>query len=80
MFAFGDELLGEELAEPVSGLDRPGPVIERRRPRQQPHRLTAIRGELELGERLFVLVDGHRGVGRLVRIDPDDDRHGVSPS
>ena len=75
VFAFGDELLGQQLAESVSRLDRPRPLIEGRSPRQQPLRLTAVGHDLQLAESLFVLVDRHRSVSRLVRVDPDDHRH-----
>ena len=34
-FAGGDELLGEEVAAAAGALDRPGPLLERRGPRQQ---------------------------------------------
>jgi hypothetical protein len=47
VFAGGEELLGQQLAEPGGGLDRPGAFItQRRRPRQQPLCLTPIREHL----------------------------------
>ena len=52
VFTRRDELLRQQLAEPVRGLDRPGPLLTQRRgPRQQPWRLPPIRCHFERAER-----------------------------
>jgi hypothetical protein len=44
MLTGSEELLGQQSAEPVGRLDRPGAFLaQRRSPRQQPLRLRAIR-------------------------------------
>jgi len=66
-----DELLGEEVAEPASGLDRPRPFLERCRPSHQAIHLGLRRPNLEAGELAFAVVERDRLVGLLVRVDPD---------
>ena len=79
MFAGGDELLGEQVAAAAGALDRPGPLFERRRPRQQPLELCRVGAHLDLAELALVAVDRDGGVGRLVRVDADDHVHDLSP-
>ena len=70
-----DELLGQEIAEPAGGLDRPRAFPERLRPRQQLRRLLARRTHPRAVEFALAVVDRDRGVTRLVGIDTDDHRH-----
>jgi hypothetical protein len=80
VFTGVEQLFGEQLAEPTSGLDRPRTLRpQRRRPRQQPDGLVVRRGELQPGQWLLVAVDGDRGVGCLVWVDPDDHCHKGPP-
>jgi hypothetical protein len=71
VFATGDELLGEQIAEPASGLDRPQPAIERCRPGEQLAELPRPAAQLETREFDLAFVDRARRVEQLVRIDPD---------
>jgi hypothetical protein len=80
VLASSEQLLGEQLAEPVSGLQRPPAVIaQRRRPRQQPLPLRPPGSDLQPADRSLVTIDRHRCVGRLVRVYAEDHRHGVPP-
>jgi len=70
-----DELLGDQIAQPAGRLHRPRPLSEALRPRTEPLHLDLRRSDLDLVEDLFVVVDGDRGVGRLVGIDADHHAH-----
>jgi hypothetical protein len=70
------ELLGQQLAQPPSGLDCPGPLrAQRFRPGQQPRGLAPVSHQPQPGERPLVAVDRHRRLRRRVRVDTDDHRH-----
>ena len=75
LFAGAHQLLGQQVAHPSGGLDRPGPWPERLRPGQQFRRLLARRSHSDLSQRMLVAADGHCRVGCLVGVDPDDHRH-----
>ena len=60
--AGGDELLGQQIAEPAGTLDRPRPIIERRRPADQPLELVGARPHAQLAEELLAGVERHRRV------------------
>jgi len=80
VLAGAHQLLRQQLAQPAGRLDRPGPFeAEWCRPGQQPLGLASISHHLQLGDGLFVAVDRDSRMCRLVRVDPDDHRHG-SPS
>lgn len=70
-----DELAGQQSAEPVGVLDRPGPLGPPPGELQQPPQLGRVGVDAQLIEDLVVLVERDRGVGPLVGVDPDDDRH-----
>jgi len=70
--AGGDQLLGEQIAEPASGLDRPGAGLERLGPRHQLVDLAATGSDLLAGQLLLAPVDRDGRVGRLGRVDTDD--------
>ena len=72
MFTARDELLGEQITQPTSGLDRPRTTLERRRPSEQIGYLPAVRADLEPGELGLAFIDRARRVEQLVRIDPND--------
>lgn len=61
-FASGDELLGEEIAEIVRGLDGPDSFIELLRPRTEALRLGATCSCCHLVENGFSFVDSDGGV------------------
>ena len=73
--AGGDELLGQQRAEPAGGFDGPRPRFERRGELEQPVALSTIRGDTELADDDFSLVEHRGGVGPLVRVDPDDEHN-----
>lgn len=75
VFAGGDELLGKQVAEPGLILDRPRALRELRRPLEQPVELLRSRPHPQLAGALLALVDRHRGVRPLVRVDPDHHCH-----
>jgi hypothetical protein len=66
-----DELLREEVAEPSSRLDRPRPILERGRPPHQPLHLGLGRPDLQARQLALPVVERHRLVALLVRVDPD---------
>ena len=72
MFTAGNELLGEQIAEPARRFDRPRSALERRRPREQIGHLTQVCSDLEMGELGLVFIDRARRVEQLVWIDTDD--------
>jgi hypothetical protein len=71
----GHELPGEQIAEPASTFDRPRPVTEPCRPPDQPLELAGGRPHPQLAEELLAVVQRHRSVRRLVRVDPDHHCH-----
>jgi hypothetical protein len=58
--AGGDQLLGEQRAEPGRGLDRPRARRERHRELEQPLALSSVRVDAELADKALGLVE-HRG-------------------
>lgn len=60
--AGGDELLGEEIAEPAGGLDCPHPIRERCRPRTQLVGLFRTRSDTQFVEHTLGVVDHDGGV------------------
>jgi hypothetical protein len=68
LLAGADELLGQQVAEPTGRLDRPTPLLEPRRPRQQLVELAAARSHPQLRELRFVAAD------RLLCVTPCEDR------
>ncbi len=70
-----NELAGEQPTQTVGVLHRPDAFRPGRGEPLQPADLLRIRDHTELAQDLVVLAERHRGVGALVRIDPDDDRH-----
>ncbi len=70
-----DELLSEQVAEPTCGLDGPHPFRKRRRPAPQLSGLLAAGSDTDLVEHMLGVVDGDRGVRRLVRVDANSDGH-----
>jgi hypothetical protein len=73
--ARGHELLGQEIAQPARGLDRPRPLLERHRPLEQLVELMAARSPPDLRKLRFVTADGDRCVRPLVGIDADHHAH-----
>lgn len=72
LFAAAQQLLGEQLAQPVDVLDGPDPLRPQLRPHEQPVDLTPVGRHLDLGVDLFGSVEHHCGMGPLVGIDTDD--------
>ncbi len=71
-----DELLGQQIAEPAGRLDRPRPLLERLRPRQQlRHLANAWLAPCTTPSSSSLAADRHRGVRRLVRVDTNDHCH-----
>ena len=70
--AGGNELLGEEVAEPACGLDGPPSIDKRLGPPQQLRDLLARRSDFGACELGLAAVDRDRSVRRLVRVDADD--------
>jgi len=73
----GEELLGEQVAQPAGRLHRPRPFLELGRPPEELLRLTAGRSDLEPGQFRLGLVNGHCGVRPLVGIDADHHLHAL---
>ena len=69
--ARGHQLLGQQVAQAPGALDRPGPLRPGRCPRHQPPGLGRRGAHPQLAQRLLGLVDRHRGVRGLVRVDTD---------
>ena len=80
-FAGRDQLLGEQVAETLGGLDRPDAVVaEAVSPLTEQDGLGRTGTDADLVDDGLELVDRNRGVGRLVRVDPDrDGGHGQVP-
>jgi hypothetical protein len=73
--AGGDELLSEEVAEPAGRLDCPHSIRECCRPAPQLIGLRAAGSNPDFVEDVFGAVDRDCGVGCLMRIDANGDRH-----
>jgi hypothetical protein len=70
-----DELLPQQIAKPVGRLDRPQVIVELRRPGDQLIRLHRRRPDLYAPELDLIVIDCHRRVRPLMRIDTDHHRH-----
>jgi hypothetical protein len=66
-----EQLLGKELAQTTRTLDRPYAIRPRCRPVLQPLELVAPSDHPDLAEHGLGLVEHHRGMRSLVRVDPD---------
>jgi len=66
-----DQLLSEQMTQPVDVLDRPHPLTARR-PAQQRIDLARAGVHTQLRRDLFRLVEHDRGMRPLVGIHPDD--------
>ena len=75
LFAACHELLGQQVAHSAGRLDGPPPLLERLGPAHELFDLTTGRTHLDAGDLIFSLVDGHRRVRCLVRVDPDHHIH-----
>ena len=75
MFAGIDELLGQQVAEPTGRLDGLGPSLERLGPTGQPLGLSAVARTVTVPSASSSFATATASVGRLVRIDTDDDGH-----
>jgi hypothetical protein len=69
------ELLGQQVAHPAGRLDGPPPLLERFGPAHELFDLTTSGTHLDAGDLIFSLVDGHRRVRCLMRVDPDHHLH-----
>ena len=78
--AGGDELLGEQVAQPVGALDRPDPLGPPLGPSAKPSTCAPVDLDPKLGEDLPGLIEGHGGVRRLVGIDPNGDHGPLLPA
>ncbi len=79
VFAGGDQLLGQQVAVTVGGLDGPPPSRELLRPRQQDSCLALGRANLEPSEHPLTGINRSRGMGSLMRVDSDHHRHHTPP-
>ena len=75
VLAPGDELLGQQVAQPTGRLDGPGALLERFGPGDQLVHLAAGGPHLDARELVFCLVDRHRCVRCLVGVDADHHIH-----
>ena len=75
LFASSDELLGQQVAQPTGRLDGPGALLERFGTTDQLFHLAPGGPHPDARELVFCLVDGHRCVRCLVRIDADHHMH-----
>ena len=75
----GDELLGQQVAQPGSAFDRPGPLWPRRRPLRELPGLRSRGADPDLAQRLFCRADHHRCVRALVRVHADHHCHHQYP-
>ena len=75
LLAPGDELLGQQVAQPTGRLDGPGPLLEGLGPAHQLFHLAPGGPHLDARDLVFSLVDGHRCVRCLVGIDADHHLH-----
>src|SRR5712691_6038054 len=66
-----EQLLGQQIAQSVGGLDGPDARVIGRGPLEQLLALAPSRSDPQGGELEFVVVECHRGVGTLVGVDPD---------
>ena len=71
----GQQLLGQQVAQPADALYRPGPLRPGRGPGQQPLRLGGAGTDPQLTQRLLGRADRHRRVRGLVRVNPDQHCH-----
>ena len=62
LLAPGDQLLGQQVAQPTGRLDGPGPLLKRLGPAHQLIHLAAGGPDLDARKLVFSLVDGHRCV------------------
>ena len=76
LVAVGDQLLGEDPADPGGALDGPAPLRPALGEAAQGPVALAAGWESLLGEQLATLVEHGRGVAVLVRVNPDQDVHG----
>ena len=74
-FTGGDELLREQIAESVGGLDRPRSRAQRRSPTQELFDLCGRRSNPLAGQFHFAAINGNRCVSRLMRVDSDHHVH-----
>jgi hypothetical protein len=75
--ARGNKLLGQQIPQATRGLDRPRPLLERRRPPEQLVELAAPRPHPHLRELRFVAADSDCCVRPLVGINADHHAHCV---
>jgi hypothetical protein len=72
VLAGGHQLLGEQVAEPARGLDRPHSGLEALCPCHELVDLGATSSHLLAGHLLLAAADRDRSVAGLVRVDTDD--------
>jgi hypothetical protein len=70
-----DQLLGHHVAQPARALHRPHPLPIRRRPNQQPPDLAGAGAHSQLAQFGLGVVDRHRSVRPLMRVNPDHHGH-----
>ena len=75
----GDQLLGEQIAPPGGGLDRPPAPPQRFGPRHQLVHLAHPGSDLLANHLILAAIDRHRCVTRLVRVDTSDHCHSLPP-
>ncbi|HEX7269602.1 MAG TPA: hypothetical protein VF256_19560 [Streptosporangiaceae bacterium] len=76
----GNQLLGQQMPQPVRALHRPGPLRPPHRPRQQLLRLGRASIYPQLAQRLLAHADRYRRGRALARADPDHHvRHQHTP-
>jgi len=71
--AGGNELLGEQVAQAVRALDRPGALGPVAGPALEPRQGGLVRRHSQLAQHVAGFIQCHGRVRRLVRIDPDGD-------
>ena len=75
----GNQLLGQQAAQPGSALYRPNPVRPGGRPRDQLPGLRRAGTDPHLAQRLLGRGNCDRGVRALMRVDPDHHCHSAHP-
>jgi hypothetical protein len=75
----GDQLLGQQAAQPPGAFHRPRPLRPGPRPGDQLPRLVRAGPDPQRAQRLLSPAHRHRGVRALMRVDPDHHCHHYTP-
>jgi hypothetical protein len=79
MLASAGKLLRQQISQTLRVLYRPDPLRPPTCPRQRPLALGGGRSHPNIAERDLPLINGHRSMRRLMRINPDHHRSHHTP-